>query len=195
MSRPSAEKKPNRFLRVRAETWEIWSQAVTTAGILIALAGACWVIFEYYSNAADERNRYTFRLIDSWERQNYKAAYSALRDRYTTYLQQLPKEQRDLAETDETARKNVITKFNASLASDNDPETNNAKKEIREVAYFFNKLNLCLDADLCSDESAKIFFNDTVKSFLEVYGPYLLVETEDMPGGLAAIETLSARLN
>ncbi|QWW69810.1 hypothetical protein [Rhizobium sp. WYJ-E13] len=190
MSVQPAGRKPNRFLWVRAESWEIWSQAVTTAGILIALVGAGWVIFEYYNNAADERNRYTFRLIDSWEREEYKKSYWELRERYTGFLVQLPKERIETAETDEKARREVIEKFNASLESNDE-----AKRQIRDVAYFFNKLNLCLDADLCSDETATIFFNDTVKSFLEVFRPHLEANQRDMPGGLPALEALSARLN
>lgn len=190
MSREPIIKKPYRFLGATAEGWQLSSNIVTTAGILLAIIGAGWVIFEYYSNAADERNRYTFRLIDSWERQNYKSSYSDLRELYAAYLTQLPEEQRQLAETKDIARENVIGGFNKTLASNND-----AKRKIRDVAYFFNKLNLCLDADLCSDETATIFFNDTVKSFFEVFKPYLSDNQDDMPGGLAAVEALSARLN
>ena len=190
MSGQPVTEKRDRFFWIRAESWEVWSNAVTTAGIIIAAIGAGWVLFEYYNNAADERNRYTFRLIDSWERQEYKKSYWDLRELYTGFLAQLPKERIERAETDERTREDVIAKFNASLESDNE-----ARRKIRDVAYFFNKLNLGLDADLCSDETATIFFNDTVKSFLEVFRPHLEANQHDMPGGLPALEALSARLN
>jgi hypothetical protein len=190
VSRPPAQKKSGKCFLATREGWELLSNIATAAGIVIAIIGAGWVLFEYRNNQADERNRYTFNLIDSWEKQAYKAAYWDLRESYTGFLAQLPKERVERAETDDGIRRGVIAAFNASLEADSDD-----KRKIREVAYFFNKLNLCLDADLCAKETATVFFNDTVKSFLEVFGPYLDKNDADLPGGKAALDALSARLN
>mgnify|MGYP000194573399 CR=1 FL=1 len=39
-----------------------------------------------------------------------------------------------------------------------------------EVVYFFNRLGLCVEAALCSRKTAEIFFEDSLDSFLEVFG-------------------------
>jgi VanZ family protein len=180
MSRPASKRQVGlSFFHVSDAGWSLRSSIVTVVTFVGAVGGIFWAIFEYRESQETERTKYTLTLIETWEMQGYRQAYGELRKFYTAFIETVPPADRRTAETSGHARDNLLQSFNRR----------------REVVYFFNRLGLCVSASLCSKETAAVFFNDTVQSFLDAYGPYIESSKETLPGRGTTLVDLSRELN
>ncbi|WP_261334960.1 hypothetical protein [Rhizobium leguminosarum] len=147
-------------------------------------------VFEYIEKKETDRTKYTLTLIETWETQGYRQAYGELRQFYSTFLETIPVGDKRRADTGGHAMDNLLQSLNRQIAQE--PAR---REQVREVVYFFNRLALCVNASLCSKETTAVFFNDTVQSFLEVYGPYIDNNKETLPGRGVTLVELSRELN
>ncbi|WP_261330362.1 hypothetical protein [Rhizobium leguminosarum] len=196
----------------------IWSRTASHEPAIIQAAGRAFVLprfgcrlvaSEQHRHRSDLRRRggryflgglrvprelgdrtHTLTLIETWETQGYRQAYGELRKFYTAFIETVPPADRRTAETSGHARDNLLQSFNRRIAQE--PAR---QEQVREVVYFFNRLGLCVSASLCSKETTAVFFNDTVQSFLDAYGPYVESSKETLPGRGATLVDLSRVLN
>lgn len=190
MTGKKIEPGAKRFFWVHHETWGVLSNFVTAFGIFGTIVGAIWGVTQYYASQEADRQKYTLELVNNWEEQGYQASYSKLRIAYEDFIKNVPTEQQNLAKTYTFAEKNVSRAFNKEIA-----ESPQESEDVRRVVLYFNRLNLCLEANLCTQKIAATFFDDTVKSFVETFQPYIDDKGDDLPGGKLSVARLSARLN
>ena len=191
MSQPSSKQRAGlSFFYVSDNGWSLLSSIVTVVTFVGAVGGIFWAVFEYRESQETERTKYTLTLIETWETQGYRQAYGELRKFYTAFIETVPPADRRTAETSGHARDNLLQSFNRRIAQE--PAR---QEQVREVVYFFNRLGLCVSASLCSKETTAVFFNDTVQSFLDAYGPYIESSKETLPGRGATLVDLSRELN
>ncbi|MGO6968421.1 DUF4760 domain-containing protein [Rhizobium leguminosarum] len=191
MSQPSSKRRVGlSFLNVSDAGWSFLSSIVTVVTFASAMGGIFWAVFEYIEKKETDRTKYTLTLIETWETQGYRQAYGELREFYSTFLETIPVADKRMAETRGHAKDNLLQSLNRQIAQEP-----TRREQIREVVYFFNRLALCVNASLCSKETTAVFFNDTVQSFLDVYGPYIESNKEIFPGRGATLVDLSQELN
>ncbi|MGO8506155.1 hypothetical protein AB9F35_32165 [Rhizobium leguminosarum] len=191
MSQPSSKRRVGlSFLNVSDAGWSFLSSIVTVVTFASAMGGIFWAVFEYIEKKETDRTKYTLTLIETWETQGYRQAYGELREFYSTFLETIPVADKRMAETSGHAKDNLLQSLNRQIAQEP-----TRREQVREVVYFFNRLALCVNASLCSKETTAVFFNDTVQSFLDVYGPYIESNKETFPGRGATLVDLSQELN
>ncbi|TBY13529.1 DUF4760 domain-containing protein [Rhizobium laguerreae] len=191
MSQPSSKRRVGlSFLNISEAGWSFLSSIVAVLTFVSAIGGIFWAVFEYIEKKEMDRTKYTLTLIETWETQGYRQAYGELRQFYSTFLETIPVGDKRRADTGGHAMDNLLQSLNRQIAQE--PAR---QEQVREVVYFFNRLALCVNASLCSKETTAVFFNDTVQSFLEVYGAYIDNNKETLPGRGVTLVELSRELN
>ena len=176
----AAEAKTSHRLRDRIK------RALTFSATFAALGGIILGVFEYHQRGRMVQARETMQQIDVWDQQGgARDAYRALARDVALKRALISEEDRALASTDADFRNNLrlsVTRQILELPENVD--------RLETVVYFFNRLSLCVEADLCDVVSAKVFFEDTLASFLDIFGPALTMIAEDQPGYTAALVQL-----
>lgn len=170
--------------------WALYASFVTVVGVSLAIFTAGWAIYEYRQEQEARRVQFTLSVIDSWEDHGYRLAYGKLRQAYVNFTDGLSQAELELAANSDTAKANIERNFVRIVEADTHIEDN-----VREVMYFFNRLALCIEAGICAISTSKRFFDDTVKTFLDVFGPYIERHMSDFPGGSQTVFDLSSALN
>jgi hypothetical protein len=178
------------ILGIGDRRWALFASFITVVGVGLAIFTAGWAIYEYHQEQEARRVQYTLTVIDSWEDHGYRAAYGKLREAYAAFADELSDAERALAENNPDIQANIVRNFVRRIEVS--PEI---KGNVRDVMYFFNRLVLCINAGICSVGTAKHFFDDTISSFLDVYGPYIEPNMSDFPGGARTVFELSVTLN
>ena len=157
----SAEAKTSHRLRDRIK------RALTFSATFAALGGIILGVFEYHQRGRMVQARETMQQIDVWDRENgARDAYRALARDVALKRATITDEERELASQDADYRKNLSLSVTREILAL--PENT---ERLETVVYFFNRLSLCVQADLCDVKSAQVFFDDTLISFLDVFGP------------------------
>jgi len=165
------------------ETWSLLANVVTVFGLVFALAAAVFAWFEYSDRRNMAQDEQTIGLIDAWEERGYRVAYGHIRNVTRNFYSALPEADWRSVQTNQTARENMESRFYRGFFG----EDANVKA-FEQVRYFFNRLQLCLQAGLCSQELARTFFDDTAGTFLDCFGGYL-----DAEAALAGREDVLAK--
>ncbi len=132
------------------------------AGGLATAAGVLLGVLEYRSQGRAERAAETLDMIAYWETEGARDAYAALTAGLIDQLSRLSAvESKALAGDDRNARRQMVETIAARVIRQ---PTNEANFET--VIYFFTRLGLCIEADLCDQHSAEVFFSDTLETFV-----------------------------
>jgi len=141
--------------------------ATQFAGGLIAIATAgslALATIEYTRQGRAERAAETIRMVDRWEHPETGAlqAYQSLRDRFMTTISNLdPDQALAISKQEVGARSDAINVLASRVV-----RQPGAEREFESVVYFFNRLSLCVDAELCDAKTSAIFFEDTLNTFI-----------------------------
>jgi len=132
------------------------------AGVAAAI-GVTVAALQYLDAQKTERASRTIELIDRWERPVFGAlhAYRRLGEDFQVAFE--AKGAEDLAKLSPEAAMDHLRQ--AAL------QRPFAAHDFDEVVYFFTRLSLCVEAEVCDAKTAKSFFEDTLTSFLENFGP------------------------
>lgn len=178
------------FLGIDDRRWALYASLITVVGLGTAIAAAGWAIYEYRQEQEARRIEYTLSVIDSWEEHGYRLAYGKLRRAHAAFIDGISAAELELAAQSDTAKANIMRNFTRMVGAD--PQI---AENVREVMYFFNRLALCINAGICTTSTSRHFFDDTVSTFLEAYGPYIEQHRDDFPGSSQTVFDLSAMLN
>ncbi|WP_210248888.1 DUF4760 domain-containing protein [Aureimonas leprariae] len=162
----------------------------TAFGAASVVVGGLWAVYEYRSSEEGERTKYTLQMIEDWETKGYRVAYGELREAYASFLASLSETDRSTAASIIQGRANLLANFARRMGED--PKK---RDQIREVVYFFNRLGLCEGSGVCSHETTAVFFDDTVRTFVEVFQPYIDTHFASLPGSRTTVSDLSRRLD
>lgn len=168
---------------MRARTKKLLSSSLDIGTKIVALLGVVTLVvgvLEYKDQGEAERAKATLALVDKWS-EGPLTAFSVLDDAISKGIDGLtPEAVASLnageapADSGEGTVELAILKMGARAARD--PDVMNA---LVEVEFFFNRLAVCVEANLCSRHAAKAFFGDTVASLLATYGEAMAMRRDE----------------
>lgn len=132
------------------------------AGISAAF-GVTIAALQYLDAQQSERASRTIELIDRWESPVFGAlhSYRRLGEDFQAAFDAQGGE--GLANLSTEAAMDHLRRAALMRPS--------AVHDFDQVVYFFTRLSLCVEAEVCDSRTAKSFFEDTLTSFLENFGP------------------------
>lgn len=164
--------------------WETLSHAATTLGGI----GLFFGVLQYYDGLEANRASETLQLSDLWETRGYREDFGVLRDDVIRLTNAVPQEDLAQADSNQHASDNLRRRIaTAVLAIDGNSD------RFERIVYFFNRLGLCVEARLCSSETANLFFNDPISGFASYFEPEIVATRQQMPGYAEGLCLLSAR--
>ena len=156
----------NRYLddgTVSKRLKRLLNTGISFAAVFTILLG----VMEYRQRGHLAQAKETMKMIDVWEQRGARRAFrnlsAALEEMIKTSVSD---EDRNAARTDRQAYNRL--RENVSRAVLSEPEQ---LANFEEVVYFFTRLSLCIEAELCDVAAAKTFFGDTLVSFMLVFRP------------------------
>ncbi|MGC4026753.1 MAG: hypothetical protein QM744_17425 [Mesorhizobium sp.] len=172
-----------RIFRKLGQSDSNWAAIADIVAVLSAIIAGGFAVNEYFENKETKRVENTLALIQIWEDREYGEAYSRLRKAYTQFEATIPT-------SNSVDVQNLEAQF-VSLIEKSDGRSD----DVRKVMTFFNRLALCVNGSVCSQETAKLFFDDTISSFLDVYRSYISRHANDFPGRAQSVYDLSLQMN
>lgn len=163
-----------RFLGFGMNVWNGVQGLVGVLGAFLAVAGILWGVIEYRGKLEADRARETLNLLDVWETRGYLEKYRALDGRIQSVLAEVPSADIAAAQTDPAIRAVLYAKAASTVL-----QSAEAQKEFEDVIYFFERMEICVAAELCATDATDLFFEDTLASFAEIF----LVPLEDFRTG------------
>lgn len=130
---------------------------VTILGVL----GVGFAVFQYMQTQEAGRAKETLAMIEIWETRGYSKSFKDLGGQVQAFLKAAPKEDLELASRNDVAAQNLRGAMYERLLSSPD-----ASENFDRAVYFFNRLGLCVEANLCSVTTAEIFFQDSLRGFM-----------------------------
>lgn len=161
------------------------SNFVTVLGAFGILFG----VYQYTQQLEAERASRTLEMIETWRAEGYREDFVALRSSVQALLDAIPPEDLALAEQSGRASENLRRRILSRVMAD--PQT---EPRFANTIYYFNLLGLCVEANLCSTSTARIFFDDTLSGFLQVFEPEIQARQTALPGFAEGVLLLRDRL-
>lgn len=153
-------------------------QAVTALGVLFG-------VFEYVQSLEAGRAEKTLNLIDRWTEEGYRADFLSLRDRFVTVERSIPEADRQAVKESAELMDRMERNVAAAVL-----KTTEAQAEFDNVIYYFDLLGLCVEANLCSEHTAEVFFKETLQNFSNVFAPEITARRVAFPGFAEGIDIL-----
>lgn len=166
----------NRFLGLPVWKWDGVAGFVSLVGLIAVIAGGALGIIELKARAESAQAKATLELLDVWETRGYLEDYRALDGRIQAVLSTVPAADIEYARGDLNAEKTLYRKVAAQVLSD--PK---AQAEFENLIYFFQRLHLCVAADLCSHDATKAFFDSTMTSFARAFAAEIASRQDVQP--------------
>lgn len=184
---PPVDEKPREmFLGLEIWQWDGLSGFITVIGFLSVIIGAVWAMFEYTQRVEASKARETMALIEIWEIRGAKDAYISLSREVASELPSLMAQAKQSSLPKDQARKIVYSKVSIRVLQ---KAENVAHVEM--VIYFFNRVSLCIQANLCSAKIARVFFADTLDDFMDYFADDIRKQRKSHPGYGIELEKLS----
>ena len=176
------EDDARKFLRIPIWKWSLLSSVVTVLGVFGGLIG----VVQYTQTVEAKRAEKTLELIDKWTKEGYRAGFLRLRDRTFDVLQNQsgPDSEKVAPNAGPNLRAYIVREV---LGMDG------AGDDFEKVVYYFNYLGLCVEADVCSDKAAQVFFDDTLLDFLSFYEGEVDERRLQMPDYAEGLKSLEKR--
>jgi hypothetical protein len=164
----------NRFLGVSVAFWDGIQGLLAVVGAVLAIGGIFWGVVEFRGKVESDRARETLELLDVWETRGYLDSYRNLDDRIQSVLDDVPQADIEAAAQNASILEALYEKASKWVLSDH-----RAQKEFEDIVYFFERMHICVDAKLCAREATARFFEDTAKTFSQVFS----LPLQEYPGG------------
>ncbi|MEM9970713.1 MAG: hypothetical protein AAF762_06400 [Pseudomonadota bacterium] len=160
-----ATEPERRFLGVPISVWDGLAGLFTVLAVFAGFAGLTLAYFELALRREAAQAEATLALLDVWEgapqgSTRYLDAFRALDALVAARLSEVPQADLDAARVDETMRAALYARATQEVMAD--PE---AQRAFEEVVYFFQRLAICVEADLCDRRATLAFFEGPMRSF------------------------------
>ncbi|AJY46830.1 DUF4760 domain-containing protein [Martelella endophytica] len=163
-----------RLLGIAHWRWSLLSNVITVLGALSVV----FAVYQYSATIEANRAEKTLEMIVEWRDAGYRADFLSLRQSLMTTIEEMSADGRSA----ERRRDDIVSR---SLARDG------VDSAFDNVIYYFNLLGLCVEANLCSDETARVFFDDTLENFLQFFGPEIIARRDALPGYGEGVDCLA----
>ena len=174
---PDNEGQDNHFLGVRHSLWSALSGFLAVTGAVVGVVGIVFAGYQYLRQVEADRAEQTLNLIDIWETRGYREDFKGLRDGVQNFLSKVPPADLEAARQNALVSRNLRDRLLSEVLG-----TEENQERLNDVIYFFNRLGLCIEADLCSRETAAIFFDDSLTNFLSHFEPVISSRRETDKG-------------
>lgn len=156
-----------------------WMRKFLGAGAgIIAAAGILLGVWEYKQRGDLAQARETMAMIDIWDQRGARTAYRALSRGLETLIEtDVSAADKQAALTNRLAYRNLRANVSRSVLARPEQQQN-----FEDVVYYFTRLSLCIEAGLCDAHVAKVFFGDTLDSFLAAFLPGVSEREHLIPG-------------
>jgi hypothetical protein len=162
------------FLGVPETGWT----ALSSMGVFCGLATLIFGVFEYTSSLEEERAERTLKLLKEWREDGYRDNFQALAGFTTKVIEEnLTPGELDFLQNNPDRQGAVAEKVSTTVLANN-PE---AEEALDEVVYFFNLLGLCVKAEMCSEATARGFFENTLQDFHFMFAAPIEDRREALP--------------
>lgn len=165
--------------------WQGLSNIVTTLGVL----GLLFAGVQYWQAREEGRAAETLNLIDIWETRGYDDDFAKLRAAVTEFMAAVPEADMAAVATNARAAENLRTKMYRQVLGQ--PELEAA---FERVVYFYNRLGLCVQANLCSTRTARIFFAEPFAAFRSNFASRIESDSAALPGYANGLDLLAERI-
>lgn len=145
-------------------------RALSFSATFAAAGGIILGVIEYNQRSRIIQARETMEQIDIWDNKGARDGYRALSRGVAAEVATLSEKEKSVARDEggfafDLLRRNVSRKI---LTNGKNVEN------LDKVVYFFTRLGLCVESELCDAKVARVFFDDTLHSFLMVFEPAML---------------------
>ena len=141
------------FLKIRIWQWDGVAGLAALVGVITLCIAGGFTIYELKVHAAASRAKETLHLVEVWETGGFRKSYQSLQGRVALELSKLPEGVK--REVSERPRKDsaVYREISNSILS-----SEGGRAEFEDLFYFFQRVDVCAQANLCSKEANEIFF-------------------------------------
>ena len=181
--------QPDRIARQLAGNatgaWQDAANIAVVAGLIFTLLGAGWAVFEYRARVESERASRTISYIDLWESGGYQGDLKLLQQAWSEFLSRIPDNQREDAASNPALMNNLKQRYYSFL-----DERTIDQSAVERVTYFFNRLSICVEANVCSEKVARAFFAELFDSFAGVFDFHIESNRGRFPGDLSRMREM-----
>lgn len=159
---------------------------------LFFAGGVILTFAQYRAYLHDQKVEFSYQHVQEWEDKGYKAAYedmiSLVRTSEELALKQMPEE---LAEEMSVLELRQAQVNSAMQALADEPEI---RPQLHQLVYFFDKMSVCVERDLCDPELLREFFRDQVLSFTGYARTYVAIERDSFQSYASLTEAYATQL-
>ncbi|MEO1554875.1 MAG: hypothetical protein AAFS01_00470 [Pseudomonadota bacterium] len=165
-------------------------EALSYTAALAALAGIGLGIFEYLQRKDLARARQTMQQIEFWDEQaGPRESYRMLSRKVASVFASVPDSEVAAARLDPEGIGVQLREKIVEIVFRED----GMEDAFDDVVYFFSRLSLCVEAQLCDETASKVFFEDTLVSFLDTFEVEIARQAESATGFGKAVLCLEQR--
>ncbi|MHA7876352.1 hypothetical protein [Roseivivax sp.] len=160
-----ADEPERSFFGVPISVWDGLAGLFTVFAVLGGIAGLIVAYFELAQRRDAAQAEATLALLDVWEGANnggtrYLDAFRLLDNRVAARLDEVPRADLEAARADETMRAALYARATRELMADHE-----VQRAFEDVVYFFQRLAICVETDLCDRRATLAFFEGPMRSF------------------------------
>ena len=144
-----------RFAGISMRIWNGISGAAALIGLVALLGGGAFAVLEYFERQESARAAETLRMIEIWETRGAEAAYLMIAKALEDELSKAREIEKPADDRLEVFRENIARRALKQVGGE----------KYLALSQFFTRLSLCVQANLCSDQVARTFFNQTLRDF------------------------------
>ena len=140
--------------------------ALTSLATILGIISGMWAVYLYVQQIEAARAEKTLELVEVWSNGPARSAYRRLDAEMSGLIDAMSDQDRAevaAASTEERIEKRQQLGLKAI-------QNHEVFDALEEVEFFFNRLAICVDTQLCSRYVAEAFFKDTLETLLAAYG-------------------------
>lgn len=188
-----ATETEHRFLGVPISIWDGLAGLFTVLAVLGGIFGLIIAYVELGQRREAAQAEATLALLDVWEGStqgstNYLNAFRALDTRLAARLNEVPQADLDAARADDTMRAALYARAARQILADAE-----AQRGFEDIVYFFQRLAICVELDLCDRKATLAFFEGPMRSFSVTFAAPIAerrAAAADFADGLNLIDVL-----
>lgn len=147
--------------------FNLFSRGLDVAVKVLLIATFVVGYFEYNAALRERELKASFELITNWEDGGFQGAYEAISHKVEAFRQSFRDETPASARNAALERAFVSNKILQLVASDQSFDA-----QVGQVFYFFGKLGVCVQQDICNSEMVHGFFHTSAEDFFYYFQSY-----------------------
>ncbi len=149
------------FLGMTDSAWAALSSLSAVCAFVTLIVG----VFQYTTSLEADRAKQTLEMVEEWRDEGYRDHFLHLADLAGAQMGQMTDADLAFLQENPAAQRKAAAGV-AKAVLDQGAE---ATEALDEVVYFFNLLGLCVEARLCSEQTAAGFFDSTLVNFHNIF--------------------------